>query len=109
MTESVVINQVGQASVDIVLVVSATIEVSSSQQSSVEISAPNQPSVEVGMTSIGIRGPKGDQGEQGEPGPNSIGGFGFVIDSPQNGDLLQLSGSAWRNVNQVKITDGGNF
>lgn len=50
-----------------------------------------------------------NRGLSGPPGPNSIGGYGFNIQSLQPQDVLMFGGSAWENTPQVEITDGGNF
>lgn len=86
-------------------VTSTSVEVAQTQSLSVDINSSSA-TIEVSLTGVGV---KGDQGVQGIPGPNTVGGFPFVIDAPQDSDLLQLKNSAWRNVRQTKITDGGNF
>jgi hypothetical protein len=61
------------------------------------------------LQSIGVQGIQGPIGPQGIAGPNEIGGYGFDIDGLSTNDLLQFKGSAWENVPQETIVDGGNF
>lgn len=49
------------------------------------------------------------QGVQGPAGSNDIGGYGVDIDNLEINDLLQFKGTAWENVPQETIVDGGNF
>lgn len=58
------------------------------------------------LQSEGVQGPSGPAGPAG---PNEIGGYGFDIDGLSPNDLLQFKGSAWENVPQETIVDGGNF
>lgn len=89
MTKEVIIQQVGQ--------------------STVEVKPNEQASVEFGLTNIGLRGPQGIQGPQGIPGPNEIGGFPVALTNAQEKDLLQLKSWSWQNTPQEALTDGGNF
>jgi len=52
---------------------------------------------------------EGVQGPAGPAGPSEIGGYGFDIDGLSENDLLQFKGTAWENVPQETIADGGNF
>lgn len=61
------------------------------------------------LQSIGVQGIQGPIGPVGPSGPNEIGGYGFDIDDLSINDLLQFKGSAWENVPQETIVDGGNF
>lgn len=53
----------------------------------------------------------GVQGPPGPPGAPSAGLPAFAIDplTLSAGDLLSYAGSAWTNLHQVNVTDGGNF
>lgn len=89
MTNQVIIEQVGQ--------------------STVEVKPNEQTAIEVGLTNVGIQGPVGPQGPQGVPGPNEIGGLPVVLSDAQPLDILQIKTGAWRNFPQERLTDGGNF
>jgi hypothetical protein len=58
------------------------------------------------LQSEGVQGPVGPAGPAG---PSEIGGYGFDIDGLSENDLLQFKGTAWENVPQETIADGGNF
>ena len=57
------------------------------------------------------KGAQGPQGPAGAPGPNTIGGYGITVSSPQNFDALMFRSTTntWQNIPQTEIADGGNF
>lgn len=57
----------------------------------------------------GPQGPQGIQGPQGPQGPNTFGGYGFTNNGMGVGDLMSFNGTAWTNLPQPSVTDGGNF
>ena len=48
-------------------------------------------------------------GPPGPPGPNTIGGYPISIEAPANRDALMWLEGTWVNINQIEITDGGNY
>ena len=56
-----------------------------------------------------VAGPPGPTGPAGPPGTNTIGGYPITIDAPANRDALMWLEGIWVNINQIEITDGGNF
>jgi len=66
--------------------------------------------VPVPRTEIKIdRSVAGPPGPPGPPGPNTIGGYPITIDAPANRDALMWLEGTWVNINQIEITDGGNY
>jgi hypothetical protein len=58
----------------------------------------------------GIQGIQGEQGPQGSPGLSSVSSADdVVIENLSDGDILRWSQSAWRNINETSLLDGGNF
>jgi len=55
------------------------------------------------------RGVAGPPGPTGPAGPNTIGGYPITITAPSNRDALMWLEGSWTNINQIEITDGGNF
>lgn len=109
MTSGVVIEEVTQSAIVVASEPTATIVVTPPQITTVEITPPEQPTIELGLTTIGLRGPKGDKGDQGDPGPNEIGGFPVAVSGAQENDTLLLKSWEWKNTPQEALTDGGNF
>jgi hypothetical protein len=47
--------------------------------------------------------------DRGIPGPNELGGYPVVITNAQQSDLIMFKTGNWVNINQLSVTDGGNF
>jgi hypothetical protein len=47
--------------------------------------------------------------DRGTPGPNELGGYPVVINNAQQSDLIMFKTGNWVNINQLSVTDGGNF
>jgi hypothetical protein len=50
-----------------------------------------------------------NRGVSGGNGNNNIGGYPVNITNIQQNDALMWRSNFWVNVNQLEITDGGNF
>jgi hypothetical protein len=73
------------------------------------LTADSGTNISVNVTPVAPQNITINRGLSGPPGPNSIGGYGFNIQSLQAQDVLMFGGAAWENTPQVEITDGGNF
>jgi hypothetical protein len=89
---------------DIAVLVNQT-DISVTQQNNINVEV-----TPVGKTEITIdRGLIGPQGPVGPSGGTDIGGYPVVITGAQNFDALMFVSNEWINVNQLEISDGGNF
>ena len=60
----------------------------------------------VNASASGGIGPQGPAGSDG----GSLGGLADVnLTAVQDGDVLRYDSAKWHNVNQIQVTDGGNF
>jgi hypothetical protein len=109
MASNVVIEEVNLSAIVVASESPTAIEITPAQLTTVEITPPEQATIQLGLTAIGIRGPKGDKGDQGIPGPNEIGGFPVAVSGAQENDTLLLKSWEWKNTPQEALTDGGNF
>ena len=50
-----------------------------------------------------------NRGVAGRDGGDKVGGFPVNLTSPQNYDALMFVSNEWVNINQLEISDGGNF
>ena len=50
-----------------------------------------------------------NRGVAGRDGGDKVGGFPVNLNSPQNYDALMFISNKWVNINQLEISDGGNF
>jgi hypothetical protein len=92
-----------------IVVISANQQISVDTQEVTNVIVLQEQKRTIVLQSEGVQGPSGPAGPQGPAGPNEIGGYGFDIDGLSNNDLLQFKGTAWENVPQETIADGGNF
>ena len=76
-----------------------------------EVTVGRSASVNVEVTPVPTTTVQISRGMTGPAGPNSIGGYPISVSSPQNYDALMFSSglSAWTNIPQTEIADGGNF
>ena len=89
-----------------IVVISANQQISVDTQEVTNVIVLQEQKRTVVLQSQGVQGPSGPVGPAG---PNEIGGYGFDIDGLSENDLLQFKGTAWENVPQETIADGGNF
>lgn len=61
------------------------------------------------LLTIAQQGPPGPKGDKGDTADISIGGYVVDVSELTSGDVLSFTGSNWANVNQLNLTDGGNF
>lgn len=89
-------------------------DVTIKSEKNVDISLTPQQPLTVQVTPVAtqtISINRGIAGPPGPPGPNEIGGYPISVGTPQNYDALMFRTTlgAWTNINQVEISDGGNF
>lgn len=89
-----------------IVVISANQQISVDTQEVTNVIVLQEQKRTVVLQSQGVQGPSGPVGPAG---PSEIGGYGFDIDGLSENDLLQFKGTAWENVPQETIADGGNF
>lgn len=82
------------------------------EQSQVVVIQDNSPSSavvedkDIVIVSVGEQGPQGPAGLNGD---GNISGQPVTITGLATGDMLRYSGSAWTNVPETSVVDGGNF
>jgi len=83
----------------------------SSQPITATVNASGNISASVG-SSVVTANAGGGIGPQG-PAGNAGAGLGDLVDvnlsSVQDGDVLRYGATKWHNVNEIQLTDGGNF
>lgn len=89
-------------------------EVTIQSDKNVDITVAPQSAIEVQVVPVAsqtIQIDRGIAGPQGPAGPNTIGGYGINVSSPQDYDALMFrtTTSEWTNIPQEEISDGGNF
>lgn len=86
-------------------------EVTIQSDKNVDITVAPQSAIEVQVVPVASQTIQIDRGIAGPPGPNTIGGYGINVSSPQDYDALMFrtTTNQWTNIPQEEISDGGNF
>jgi hypothetical protein len=89
-------------------VITATVQ---SQPIVANVSGSGNISATVGSSVVAasVGGGIGPQGPAGTDGGNIEQLANVQIVSAQNGDVLRYDANKWKNVNELNLTDGGNF
>jgi len=66
-------------------------------------------SVGASVVTANASGGIGPQGQSGVAGGTLEQLSNVQIVSAQNGDVLRYDANKWKNVNEIQLTDGGNF
>lgn len=86
-------------------------EVTIQSDKNVDITVAPQSAIEVQVVPVASQTIQIDRGIAGPAGPNTIGGYGINVSSPQDYDALMFrtTTNEWTNIPQEEISDGGNF